>query len=349
MEIKRGSIQLQGNLAEEYRQRFKEIAYATAPKYLGLIKMGTLEYDSSELSLPIRPWRSDESFPIFRHDDTTNNTVSFENNDISIGTGLFDVEILRVGDEITVSGSGEGNDGTYTLTGVTSEVLTVSGSAFTTEVAGADIGITAEGDMPDRAGTNLDGYEITDTSSTAENVLRWHMFYDLINGKPSVILISDRGLVANISWNHINGSVYIFGKPQSVDGQNYLCRVLTGGAANRLGGSSIIYDGGLLPNEWDRYVMNGVDQDGPFFTGAPEPESADYQNGSQYLNNAARRRKHNQAWHWNASYTWCQETIIDDAARRTLRGYSSARCWAQYAALTSNAVSVWRPCLILEV
>ncbi len=255
--------------------------------------------------------------------------------------------MLRVGDQITVSGSNS-NNGTYTLTNRTSTTLTVS-ETLTTEEAGASISVTAAGDMPNRAGTNLNGYSITDTSSNPENVLQWHMFYDLINGKPSLILISDRGLVANLNWNHIDGSDFIFGKPQSVDGQNYLCRVLTGGAANRLGGSSAIYDGGLLPNEWDRYVMNGVDQDGPFFTGAPEPESADYQSGSQSSNNTARRRKHNQAWHWTASYTWCQETVIDDAARRTLRGLDSARFWYHTTASSTIGSRVWRPALVLEL
>lgn len=339
-------VQLSGNIAEENRSRLREIAMATAPLYGGLVKMGTLTYNGEELPRPLRPWRRDRSFPVFRDDATTSTTVSFEGNQISI-TGVFwDVEMLRVGDQITVSGSNS-NDGTYTLTNRTSTTLTVS-ETLTTEGAGASVSVTAAGDIPDRQGTNLNGYSITDTSSNPENVLQWHMFYDLINGKPSLILISDRGLVANVSWNHINNSGFVFGKTQTVDGQNYLCRVLTGGAANRLGGSSEIYDGGLLPNEWDRYVMNGVDQDGPFFTGAPEPESADYQSGPQQ-DNTARRRKHNQAWHWIASYTWCQETVIDDAARRTFRGHFSARRWSHATASYATVHYVWRPALVLEL
>ena len=342
-------VQQSGTIATQNNIRLREIAMATAPLYAGLVKMGTLTYDGTELPRPIRPWRSDQSFPVFRDDATTQTTVSFNGNDINITIVFFDVEMLRVGDEITVTGSAEGNNGTYTLTARTSEKLTVDGPAFTTETAGAAIGITAAGDMPERAGTNLNDYSITNTSGNPENVLQWHMFYDLINGKPSVILISDRAIVANLSWDHINGSDFVFGKTQAVDGQDYLCRVLTGGAANRLGGGSSVYDGGLLPNEWDRYVMNGVDQDGPFFTGAPEPESADYQSGSQQLDNTARRRKHNQAWHWNASYTWCQETVIDDAAWRPYRGFNSARHWNQRAASDASVARVWRPALVLEL
>jgi hypothetical protein len=340
-------VQLSGTIAEENRSRLRAIAMATAPLYGGLVKMGTLTYNGEELPRPLRPWNESALFPVFRDDATTSTSVSFEGNQISITGVLWDVEMLRVGDQITVSGSNS-NDGTYTLTNRTSTTLTVS-ETLTTEEAGASVSVTARGDIPNRAGTNLDSYSITDTSSNPENVLQWHMFYDLINGKPSLILISDRGLVANLSWNHINGSGFIFGKPQSVDGQTYLCRSLTGGAANRLGGSSGVYDGGLLPNEWDRYVMNGVDQDGPFFTGAPEPESADYQSGEQFGNNAARRRKHNQAWHWNATYTWCQETAIDDAALRTFRGYNSARYWRRISASTAYYTYVWRPVLVLEL
>jgi|GEM_PF-3804634 len=340
-------VQLNGSIAEESRSRLREIAMATAPLYGGLVKIGTLTYNGAELPRPLRPWRRDVSFPVFRNDATTRTTVSFEGNQISITDVLWDVEILRVGDQITVSGSNS-NDGTYTLINRTSTTLTVS-ETLVTEEAGASVSVTAAGDIPHRQGTNLDGYSITDTSSNPENVLQWHMFYDLINGKPSLILISDRGLVANLSWNHIDNSGFVFGKTQTIDGQNYLCRVLTGGPANRLGGSSEVYDGGLLPNEWDRYVMNGVDQDGPFFIGAPEPESEDYQSGSQYLNNTARRRKHNQAWHWNATYTWCQETLIDDAARRALRGGRSARFWYYEAASSTLVPFVWRPVLVLEL
>jgi hypothetical protein len=339
-------VTLSGNIAEENRSRLREIAMATAPLYGGLVKMGTLTYNGAELPRPLRPWRKDQSFPVFRDDATTSTTVSFEGNQISITGVLWDVEMLRVGDQITVSGSNS-NDGTYTLTNRTSTTLTVS-ETLTTEEAGASVSVTAAGDIPDRQGTNLNGYSITDTSSNPENVLQWHMFYDLINGKPSLILISDRGLVASPSWDHINGSGFVFGKTQTIDGQNYLCRVLTGGAANRLGGSSAIYDGGLLPNEWDRYVMNGVDQDGPFFPGAPEPESADYQSGVQQ-NNAARRRKHNQAWHWISSYTWCQETVIDSPNRRVLRGSNSARYWEPINRTWGNARYVWRPVLVLEL
>ena len=340
-------VQLSGTIAEENRSRLREIAMATAPLYGGLVKMGTLTYNGEELPRPLRPWRRDRSFPVFRDDATTRTTVSFEGNQISITDVFWDVEMLRVGDQITVSGSNS-NDGTYTLTNRTSTTLTVS-ETLTTEEAGASVSVTAAGDIPDRQSTNLNGYLITDTSSNPENVLQWHMFYDLINGKPSVILISDRGLVANVSWNHINGSGFVFGKTQTVDGQNYLCRLLTGGAANRLGGSGQVYNGGLLPNEWDRYVMNGVDQDGPFFTGAPEPESADYQSGSQELNNTARRRKHNQAWHWNGVYTLCQENVIDITGWRTIRGRLSARFWYNIAAAYSDAFFTWRPALVLEL
>ncbi len=309
--------------------------------------MGTLTYNGEELPRPLRPWRRDQFFPVFRDGATTRTTVSFEGNQISIIDVFWDVEMLRVGDQITVSGSNS-NDGTYTLTNRTSTTLTVS-ETLTTEEAGASVSVTAAGDIPRREGTNLDDYSITDTSSNPENVLQWHMFYDLINGKPSLILIADRGLVTNLSWYHIHDSGFAFGKPQSVDGQNYLCRLLTGGAANRLGGSSSIYDGGLLPNEWDRYVMNGVDQDGPFFTGAPEPESADYQSGSQLSDNTARRRKHNQAWHWITTYTLCQEMVIDHAVMRPLRGNYSARFWSREGASAVPVNGVWRPVLVLEL
>ena len=329
-------------------------------KYLGLTKFGTLKYDTTEQPLPIRPWRNTEAFSIIHNDAGTSTGVSFDgtNNQINISGDLFDATLLKDGDSIIVSGAANAeNNGTFTISSFTSAQITVSETTIVNESVGATVTVSMNGDIVDRqGGTNLDSYSFADTSSTTANILQWHAFADIINGKPSIIYICDRNIISNVSWDHIHattgdGPDWIFGDNVTIDGVTYLCRSLTGGAADRDGGGSgSSYAGGLLPNEWDKYIMNGVDQSGgPFFAGAPEPENDDYLDGSQYLNNAARRRAHNQAWHWNAMYSWCQETVIDDASRRAFRGYHSARLWDPRAGSFAVTSYGFRPCLVAEL
>ncbi len=324
------------------------MVYGVEPVYLGLVKMGTLKYDDTEQPLPIRPWRDTVEYSIIHNDAGTSTGVSFGDgtNVISISGDLFDVTLMKVGDNIIVDGSNS-NDGTYEIESFKSDEITVDSHTFTDESAGETVTISMLGDIVDRQGTL---YTFGDTSETAENVLQWHALYDIINGKPSIIYVCDRNLISDISYNHINDLGWIFGDDVTIDGATYLCRSLTGGAADRDGdGSGSSYAGGLLPNEWDRYIMNGVDQDGPFFSGAPEPESDDYQDGDQRGDNSARRRAHNQAWHWLEMYSWCQETVIDDASRRARRGSRSARYWTRGTASHTGTRIALRPALVKEI
>lgn len=51
--------------------------------------------------------------------------------------------------------------------------------------------------------------------------------------------ITDRCVCSIVSWDQLNKSGYIYGRPVKIDGKPYLCRCLKGGAQR--------YD----PNEWD--------------------------------------------------------------------------------------------------
>lgn len=51
--------------------------------------------------------------------------------------------------------------------------------------------------------------------------------------------IADRCVCSIVSWDQLNKSGYIYGRPVKIDGKHYLCRCLKGGAQR--------YD----PNEWD--------------------------------------------------------------------------------------------------
>lgn len=179
-------------------------------------------------------------------------------------------------------------------------------------------------------------------ATSEETVLYWHKFIEE-DGK--TLLICDRNIVRSISWNHLNGAGFIFGKELELDGQLYRCRVLTGGLKNRNGKPVSSWAGGQLPNEWDRYVMNGADVGEPHFADAPIPVPDDYPNtAGTYEDQTAWARPHNQAWNWIAMRSWCQETSYSDRVRR---GYNGARFWGTNAPTNASDTLGWRPVLEL--
>lgn len=320
------------------------------PIYLGVKEFGTFQENESALPLPLRPWRSDADtyYSIIDTDTGTSDNITFiaDGNRITISTEEFDTKLIRPGDAINVTGT-TNNNGNFTISTVEGkDEITVDESI--TDESPTGVTIRALGDIPHQSGTNLDNYSFGDSQAEPVYNLRWHHFIDNINGQPKQIFICDRVLLVICSWNHINGSDFIFGKNVTIDGITFLCRSLTGGWGDRDWHNDGRYRGGALPNEWDRYVMNGVDQEGgPFFTGAPEPHNDDYLDGDQRGNNSARRREHNQAWNWLDMYTWCQEEIVFDASRRASRGSRSARGWYRYIASFTYAYIGFRPALLL--
>jgi hypothetical protein len=179
-------------------------------------------------------------------------------------------------------------------------------------------------------------------ATNEDTVLYWHKFIDYEQNK--TLLICDRNLIHSISWDHLNGAGFIFGKEIELDGQRYKCRVLTSGAANRDGASTDSYAGGQLPNEWDRYVMNGADVGEPHFAYAPIPVPEDYPGASIYNDQTAWARAHNQAWNWISMRSWCQET---SDSSHVLRGCFSARYWGTRMPADTSTHHGWRPVLEL--
>ena len=176
-------------------------------------------------------------------------------------------------------------------------------------------------------------------ATSEETVLYWHKFIDYEQNK--TLLICDRNLIRSISWDHLDGAGFIFGKEIELDGQRYKCRVLIGGSENR-GGND--YAGGRLPNEWDRYVMNGVDVGEPHFAYAPIPVPEDYPDTPIAGDQTAWARAHNQAWNWISMYSWCQET---NGSNHVVRGNYGARYWRTHSPTSTYTYIGWRPVLEL--
>ena len=176
-------------------------------------------------------------------------------------------------------------------------------------------------------------YTFGDTPSADANKLQWVKIKD----GDKTLLICDRVILVSVSWDDLNGQGYVTGKTITIDGTKYKCRLLAGGSNRR---NNDWYDGGTpTNNEWDRFITREE-----VITGLPAPVSSDLDTN---LNTTDHNSTHNQLWHWVGVYSWCQETWAENASRRALRGYTSARYW-DYHSSGYRYVSVgFRP--VLEV
>ena len=112
--------------------------------------------------------------------------------------------------------------------------------------------------------TCCEDYRIPSIGDTSDVETRWlHWVRD------GNLLICDRTICLNVSWNTLNNQGYIIGAPVFIDGKSYLCRSLRGGAK-----------AGNL-NEWDALLNKYGEEDalwhwnGHRFWGQEEPEPKD--------------------------------------------------------------------------
>ena len=181
---------------------------------------------------------------------------------------------------------------------------------------------------------SMANYTFGDTPAAEANQLQWHKIQD----GDKTLLICDRVILVNCSWNDLNSQGYITGKEVTIDGAKYKCRVLTGGTGPR--SSNDYYSGGTpTNNEWDRFITREE-----VITGLPAPVSSDLDSTQ---NATDLNSTHNQFWNWYYVYSWCQETYSGNSSDRARRGYKSARRWSCINATYQNANLGFRP--VLEV
>lgn len=180
---------------------------------------------------------------------------------------------------------------------------------------------------------SMANYTFGNTPSADANKLQWVKIKD----GDKTLLICDRVILVNVSWDDLKAQGFITGKTVTIDGAKYKCRVLTGGSNRR---NNDYYAGGTPSNnEWDRFITREE-----VISGLPAPVSSDLdtnQNATD-LNGA-----HNSLWNWYYVYSWCQETWAENASTRAYRGYDSARYWSYHTASTRNPYLGFRP--VLEV
>lgn len=149
---------------------------------------------------------------------------------------------------------------------------------------------------------NTSNFTVGDTVAGKE--LQW---IEWTKADGTKMLVCDRGLIVNISWNSINAAGFITGKEITIDGQKYKMRSLTGS-----NGSSGSYGAGCN-NEWDQ-LLDAVGE-------------AD------------------SLVHWNKMRSWCQEVYYSNSDCRSIRGYSSARNFDSNYATSTYADFAFRPAL----
>lgn len=180
---------------------------------------------------------------------------------------------------------------------------------------------------------SMANYTFGNTPSADANKLQWVKIKD----GDKTLLICDRVILVNVSWDDLNGQGYVTGKTVTIDGAKYKCRLLTGGSNYRNGDA---YAGGTpTNNEWDRFITREE-----VISGLPAPVSSDLDSSTNAtdLNSA-----HNKFWNWYYVYSWCQETYAEGASGRAYRGYNSARNWDWSDSSRRSANLGFRP--VLEI
>ena len=180
----------------------------------------------------------------------------------------------------------------------------------------------------------ISNYSFGNTPSDDAKKLQWVKIKD----GDKTLLICDRVILVNVTWNDLNSAGWIFGKEVTIDGAKYKLRSLTGGSNYR--NTSDVYAGGTpTNNEWDRFITREE-----VITGLPAPVSSDLDSN---LNSTDFSSTHNALWNWAGVYTWCQETYSSNTSARAYRGRNSARLWNYYNATNSNSNVGFRP--VLEI
>ncbi len=193
-------------------------------------------------------------------------------------------------------------------------------------------GASAYGDIPSMSGS-MANYTFGNTPSDDANKLQWVKIKD----GDKTLLICDRVILVNVSWDDLNGQGYVTGKTVTIDGAKYKCRLLTGGSNYRNGDS---YAGGSpTNNEWDRFITREE-----VISGLPAPVSSDLDTNQ---NSTDFNSAHNKFWNWFYVYSWCQETYSGNASNRAIRGYDSARYCDWSTSSTRDAIYGFRP--VLEI
>ena len=158
-------------------------------------------------------------------------------------------------------------------------------------------------DVPVYAGQKI---EIRDTNKSDESKLSWIE----INDNDKKLLVCDRNILKEVSWNELNEQNLIFGKVVIIEGKKYILRLLTGYSEKK--------DNKL--NEWDRYIAN-VDN----IVDLPIDTDYDIDNTSKEDNEEEiNKEDSNNLWHWYNFSSFTQNEYSKNHKFSITRGFYSA-------------------------
>lgn len=139
-------------------------------------------------------------------------------------------------------------------------------------------------DVPVDVGSPLgEGKRFSIGDSVREKTIRWI--------KVGPLLVADRCICTNISWNQLDDLGFVYGAPVQIDGQVYQCRCLQTGAS--------------MPNG-----RTGL---------------ADFEDLGEWGAVLQACGKRDATWHWKDQYFWCQDTPNGYVVTRIVCGSRSPR------------------------
>ncbi len=156
-------------------------------------------------------------------------------------------------------------------------------------------------DVPVYSGQKI---EIRDTNKSDENKLSWIE----INDNDKRLLVCDRNILKEVSWNELNEQNLIFGKVVIIESKKYILRLLTGYAEKKNNKYS----------EWDRYIVN-VDN----IVGLPQHTEYHIDNISEEDSENEINEDNKNLWHWFNFASLTQSEYLKNQKFCIIRGSQS--------------------------
>jgi hypothetical protein len=178
---------------------------------------------------------------------------------------------------------------------------------------------------------NFARWALSDTPRHDAHALNWIDVEDA--GRR--LLICDRVILVRVSWDDLQAAGYVDGREISIDGQRFVCRLLSGGTQFKVSGDG--FTGGTPDNEWDRIVANSTPSDG---TPCARRRTAD-----AHLDQTALDDPHNRLWNWFGAVSWTREPYALDQSARVCRGFHSAGFFYLNTHSHRHEDIGWRPVL----
>ncbi len=171
----------------------------------------------------------------------------------------------------------------------------------------------------------------------------WLKFYDEVDQKTK--FIARKTFRRNISWDDINAVDCVYGKEITIQGKQYICRLIKGANSDPYVGITPGLDlEGTWGSEWNRLMYpicaptGNSTQDN-----ITDPDFPGFNTWASYSQQELNITNSNA----NGGYSICQETIAVDTTRCLLRGFQGVGQLTAIAFTTPALNFGWRPLLEL--